>query len=123
MYPDDRRYSKNHEWIIITDGEVRVGITEYAQDQLGDVVYVELPEVGRQLKQDEIFGTIESVKAGSELFCPVTGKVKAVNSDLNDHPELVNSNPHDTWMICLSLDDPLEVEALLDAASYRSVLE
>ena len=123
MYPDDRRYSKDHEWIVITDGEARVGITQYAQEQLGDVVYVELPEVGRQLKQGEIFGTIESVKAVSELFCPVTGKIIAVNADLNDHPELVNSNPHDTWMICLSLDDPLEVEALLDAASYRSVLE
>jgi len=120
MYPDDRRYSKDHEWIVITDGEARVGITQYAQEQLGDVVYVELPEVGRQLKQGEIFGTIESVKAVSELFCPVTGKVTAVNADLNDHPELVNSTPHETWMICLSLDDPSQVDSLLDAASYGS---
>ncbi|SUZ85643.1 uncharacterized protein METZ01_LOCUS38497 [marine metagenome] len=120
MYPDDRRYSKDHEWIVITDGEARVGITQYAQEQLGDVVYVELPEVGRQLKQGEIFGTIESVKAVSELFCPVTGKVTAVNADLNDHPELVNSRPHETWMICLSLDDPSQVDSLLDAASYGS---
>ncbi|HJO17773.1 MAG TPA: glycine cleavage system protein GcvH [Vicinamibacterales bacterium] len=123
MYPDDRRYSKDHEWIVITDGGVKVGITHYAQDQLGDVVYVELPEVGRQLKQGEIFGTIESVKAVSELFCPVTGKVTAVNADLNDHPELVNSTPHETWMICLSLDDPSQVDSLLDAASYRSSIE
>ena len=123
MYPDDRRYSKDHEWIVITDGEARVGITQYAQEQLGDVVYVELPEVGRQLKQGEIFGTIESVKAVSELFCPVTGKVTAVNADLNDHPELVNSRPHETWMICLSLDDPSQVDSLLDAASYRSSIE
>ena len=120
MYPDDRRYSKDHEWIVITDGEARVGITQYAQEQLGDVVYVELPEVGRQLKQGEIFGTIESVKAVSELFCPVTGKVTAVNADLNDHPELVNSTPHETWMIRLSLDDPSQVDSLLDAASYGS---
>jgi len=120
MYSDDRRYSKDHEWIVITDGEARVGITQYAQEQLGDVVYVELPEVGRQLKQGEIFGTIESVKAVSELFCPVTGKVTAVNADLNDHPELVNSTPHETWMICLSLDDPSQVDSLLDAASYGS---
>ncbi len=120
MYSDDRRYSKDHEWIVITDGEARVGITQYAQEQLGDVVYVELPEVGRQLKQGEIFGTIESVKAVSELFCPVTGKVTAVNADLNDHPELVNSRPHETWMICLSLDDPSQVDSLLDAASYGS---
>lgn len=120
MYPDDRRYSKDHEWIVITDGEARVGITQYAQEQLGDVVYVELPEVGRQLKQGEIFGTIESVKAVSELFCPVTGKIIAVNADLNDHPELVNSTPHETWMIRLSLDDPSQVDSLLDAASYGS---
>ena len=123
MYPDDRRYSKDHEWIVITDGEARVGITQYAQEQLGDVVYVELPEVGRQLKQGEIFGTIESVKAGSELFCPVTGKIIAVNADLNDHPELVNSTPHETWMIRLSLDDPSQVDSLLDAASYGSSID
>tara|TARA_B100000470_G_scaffold206444_1_gene181751 strand:+ start:141 stop:512 length:372 start_codon:yes stop_codon:yes gene_type:complete len=123
MYPDDRRYSKDHEWIVITDGEARVGITQYAQEQLGDVVYVELPEVGRQLKQGEIFGTIESVKAVSELFCPVTGKIIAVNADLNDHPELVNSTPHETWMIRLSLDDPSQVDSLLDAASYGSSIE
>jgi len=123
MYPDDRRYSKDHEWIVITDGEARVGITEYAQEQLGDVVYVELPEVGRQLKQGEIFGTIESVKAVSELFCPVTGKIIAVNADLNDHPELVNSTPHETWMIRLSLDDPSQVDSLLDAASYGSSID
>jgi len=123
MYPDDRRYSKDHEWIVITDGEARVGITQYAQEQLGDVVYVELPEVGRQLKQGEIFGTIESVKAVSELFCPVTGKVTAVNADLNDHPELVNSTPHETWMIRLSLDDPSQVDSLLDAVSYGSSIE
>jgi glycine cleavage system H protein len=123
MYPDDRRYSKDHEWIVITDGEARVGITEYAQEQLGDVVYVELPEVGRQLKQGEIFGTIESVKAVSELFCPVTGKIIAVNAELNDHPELVNSTPHETWMIRLSLDDPSQVDSLLDAASYGSSID
>ena len=123
MYPDDRRYSKDHEWIVITDGEARVGITQYAQEQLGDVVYVELPEVGRQLKQGEIFGTIESVKAVSELFCPVTGKIIAVNADLNDHPEMVNSAPHETWMIRLSLDDPSQVDSLLDAASYGSSID
>jgi len=123
MYPDDRRYSKDHEWIVITDGEARVGITQYAQEQLGDVVYVELPEVGRQLKQGEIFGTIESVKAVSELFCPVTGKIIAVNADLNDHPELVNSAPHETWMIRLSLDDPSQLDSLLDAASYGSSID
>lgn len=123
MYPNDRRYSKDHEWIVITDGEARVGITQYAQEQLGDVVYVELPEVGRQLKQGEIFGTIESVKAVSELFCPVTGKIIAVNADLNDHPELVNSAPHETWMIRLSLDDPSQLDSLLDAASYGSSID
>src|SRR5204863_5355697 len=99
MYPTDLKYTKDHEWLRIKDGEATVGITDFAQRQLGDVVFVELPEVGRQLKQGEVFGTIESVKAVSELFSPLSGEVSAVNGDLASHPETVNSKPHETWMI------------------------
>ncbi|HJO37896.1 MAG: glycine cleavage system protein GcvH [Vicinamibacterales bacterium] len=122
MYPDDRKYSKDHEWVKLSGGEATIGITQYAQEQLGDVVYVELPEVGRAVKRGEIFGTIESVKAVSELFCPMSGEVTAVNADLSDYPEVVNSKPHDTWMITLKLGDPSEAEGLLDSAGYQASL-
>ncbi|HAK55704.1 MAG: glycine cleavage system protein GcvH [Vicinamibacterales bacterium] len=122
MYPDDRKYSKDHEWVIVSGAEAKIGITQYAQEQLGDVVYVELPEVGRVVKQGEIFGTIESVKAVSELFCPTSGEVTAVNADLGDHPEAVNAQPHDTWLITLKLADPAEVDGLLDGAGYQALL-
>lgn len=122
MYPDDRKYSKDHEWVLMTDGEATIGITQYAQEQLGDVVYVELPEVGRTLKQGEIFGTIESVKAVSELYCPMSGEVTAVNTALGDQPETVNAKPHDTWMIALRVADPAEGDGLLDGAGYQALL-
>jgi glycine cleavage system H protein len=122
MYPDDRKYSKDHEWVTLSGGEATIGITQYAQEQLGDVVYVELPEVGRAVKRGEIFGTIESVKAVSELFCPMSGEVTAANADLGDHPEVVNAKPHDTWMITLKLADPSEAESLLDSAGYQALL-
>jgi glycine cleavage system H protein len=122
MYPDDRKYSKDHEWVMVSGGEATIGITQYAQEQLGDVVYVELPEVGRAVKQGEIFGTIESVKAVSELFCPLSGEVTAVNADLGDHPEAVNAKPHDAWMITLKLADPSEADGLLDGAGYQALL-
>src|SRR6187455_825725 len=99
MYPTDLKYTKDHEWVRFDGGEAAVGITDFAQRQLGDVVFVELPEVGRQLKQHEVFGTIESVKAVSELFSPVSGEVVAVNPDLGSHPEAVNNAAHETWMI------------------------
>ena len=104
MYPADLKYTKDHEWVRIDGGDGRVGITDYAQKQLGDVVYVELPEVGRTLTQGEVFGTIESVKAVSELFAPVSGEVVAVNDALSDTPEPVNSDPHDAWMITAAAD-------------------
>ena len=99
MYPTELKYTKDHEWIRLSGSEAAVGITDFAQKQLGDVVFVELPDVGRRLKQGEAFGTIESVKAVSELFSPVSGEVTAVNEDLATHPEKVNAKPHDTWMI------------------------
>ena len=122
MYPDDRKYSKEHEWVIIAGDEAKIGITDYAQEQLGEVVYVELPEVGRTLKQGEIFGTIESVKAVSELFCPISGEVTAVNTALVDQPEPVNAAPHDTWIVTLKVSDVSEGAGLLDGAGYTALL-
>lgn len=123
MYPGDLKYTKDHEWLRPTaDGEAEVGITDYAQQQLGDVVYLDLPEVGRQLAQGESFGTIESVKAVSELFAPVGGEVIAVNETLKAAPESVNSNPHAAWMVRLRLAAPAEVAGLLDANAYSALL-
>ncbi|HEU4787895.1 MAG TPA: glycine cleavage system protein GcvH [Gemmatimonadaceae bacterium] len=118
MYPADLKYTKDHEWVKISGTEARVGITDYAQKQLGDVVFVELPDVGRKVKQGEVFGTIESVKAVSELFSPMSGEVVEVNNGLADHPEKVNSEPHQTWMIRLRIDNPSEASNLLDSSKY-----
>src|SRR5258705_643746 len=108
-YPAGFKYTKDHEWIELSGGNGKVGITDYAQQQLGDVVYIELPEVGTKLKQGQSFGTIESVKAVSELYSPVSGTVVEVNGSLKDKPEVINSQPHDTSMIVLQLADPAEV--------------
>jgi len=123
MYPNDLKYTKDHEWIRLDGGEATVGITDFAQRQLGDVVFVELPDVGRTLKQGEVFGTIESVKAVSELFSPVSGEVVAVNGDLGSHPETVNGKPHEAWMIRLRPSDPSETGNLLDAAAYMQLVK
>ena len=123
MYPNDRKYSKDHEWVQMIDSEARIGITHYAQEQLGDVVYVELPEVGRIIKQGEIFGTIESVKAVSELYSPMSGEVTWVNSELVDHPELVNGKPHEAWMIVVKPSNLEESSELMDATAYSEHLK
>ena len=123
MYPADRRYTKDHEWIIVTGNLGRVGITDYAQKQLGDVVYLELPEVGRSFKKGDVFGTIESVKAVSELYSPVSGEVTEVNSRLVEHPEGVNSSPHESWMIALKVADGAEAQDLLDAGQYTQLTQ
>src|SRR5881296_51542 len=122
-YPADYKYTRDHEWIELVDGRGKVGITDYAQQQLGDVVYIELPEVGAKLKQGQSFGTIESVKAVSELYSPVTGEVVDVNSALKDKPETVNANPHGSWMIVVKLANPGEAGALLDASQYRDLVK
>ena len=122
MYPQELKYTKDHEWIRVADGRGRVGVTDYAQEQLGDVVYVELPEVGRSFRQGEQFGSIESVKAVSDLYCPVAGTVVEVNQALADKPETVNQDPHAAWMIVLALDNPDDVGALLDAAAYGELV-
>ena len=117
------RYTKDHEWISV-DGDVgTVGITDYAQQQLGDVVFVELPEVGRKLKAGDQFGTVESVKAVSELYSPMAGEVVEVNAPLADKPETINQDPHGAaWMIVLKLDDPAAANALMDAAAYERLV-
>jgi glycine cleavage system H protein len=121
-YPADLKYSKDHEWVRINGDTADVGITDYAQQQLGDVVYVDLPEVGRRLTAGESFGSIESVKAVSELFSPMSGEVVEVNPALKDHPEAVNSAPHDTWMVRVRLSDPSATGGLLDSAQYQALL-
>ena len=123
MYPSDLKYTKEHEWIRVDGTEATVGITDFAQQQLGDIVFVELPAVGRQLKQGEVFGTVESVKAVSELFAPVSGEVVAVNSELGTHPESVNAKPHDAWMIRVKSSNAAEVGSLLDAAAYSDLIK
>jgi glycine cleavage system H protein len=121
MYPTDLKYTKDHEWVRRAGAEARVGITDYAQKQLGDVVYLELPEVGRQLRKGDVFGTIESVKAVSELYAPISGTVTAVNSTLAERPEGVNRDPHGSWMIAMTPDDGAGDAELLDAAQYTEL--
>jgi glycine cleavage system H protein len=122
-YPTSYKYTKDHEWIELTADRGRVGITDYAQQQLGDVVYIDLPEVGAKLKQGQSFGTIESVKAVSELYSPVTGEVVEVNTALKDKPEAVNADPHASWMVVVRLANPDEAAALLDAPQYQELVK
>ena len=122
-YPTGLKYTKDHEWIELTADQGKVGITDYAQKQLGDVVFVELPEVGAKVKQGQSFGTIESVKAVSELYSPVTGEIVEVNSALKDKPETVNKNPHESWMVVIKMTVPSEAAALLDAAQYEALVK
>ena len=122
MYPADLKYTKDHEWVRSGDGEAVIGITDYAQAQLGDVVFVELPAVGRTIKQGEVFGTIESVKAVSELYAPVSGEVVAVNDALSTSPESVNKDPHGAWIIKVKPSNAGELGALLDATAYGAIV-
>ena len=123
MYPEGYRYTKDHEWIAVEGDRGKVGITDYAQKQLGDVVFVELPEVGRTLAAGEQFGTVESVKAVSELYSPVAGEVVEVNAPLADKPETINQDPHGAaWMIVIKLKHPAAAGELLDAAAYQALV-
>lgn len=125
MNPDNLKYSREHEWVIVSDeGYAVVGITHFAQDSLGDVVFVELPEVGGEVGQFEKMGEIESVKAVSDLFSPVSGKVIERNDRLLDEPELVNDSPYeDGWMLKVEMDDSSEIDNLLSSSEYDSLLE
>ena len=120
-YPAELKYTKDHEWIRISGDIAEVGITDYAQQQLGDVVFVELPDAGRAIAAGESFGSIESVKAVSELFAPMSGEVIDVNPSLKDHPEAVNTRPHDTWMVKVRLSDPTNTATLLDSVQYEAL--
>lgn len=123
--PENLKYAKTHEWSKLEDDNVvRIGITDFAQEELGDLVYIELPEMGKQLKAGEQCAVVESVKTASDLFSPVTGVIVAINDEaLGDAPELVNDEPYDTWLFCIKADDPAELDNLMDAAAYQQMIE
>jgi len=122
--PDDVRFTENHEWARPEDNDVRVGISDYAQDQLGDIVFVELPQVGSTYDKGQEFGTVESVKAVAELYMPIGGEVLATNTALEDSPELVNKNPYtDGWMIRIKPSDPAELDTLMAKGAYLELLK
>jgi len=124
MYPKNLKYTEDHEWIRVEGGEGVVGITHYAQDQLGDIVFVELPEVGDEFGQGESFGVVESVKTVSDLYMPLAGKIVEVNEELLDSPELVNEDPYEAgWIAKIEIADESELEALMDAEQYEASLE
>lgn len=121
--PKDLRYSKEHEWVKQEGNTVKIGITHFAQDELGDIVFVELPSVGDQLKANQPFGSVESVKTVSELYAPIGGKVVAVNEELEDSPEFVNESPYEkAWMVELEVTDVSEIEALMTADAYEKMI-
>ena len=123
MIPPDLRYTKDHEWVRVEGGQGRIGITAYAQEQLGDVVFVDLPQVGGAVSQGEQFGSIESVKAVSDLYAPVSGEVVEVNGGAAAQPEQVNQDPYGTWLIAVRLSNPDELASLLDAAGYAEIVK
>jgi glycine cleavage system H protein len=118
-YPTDRKYTKEHEWIQANGGSAAIGITDYAQQSLGDIVFVEAPKVGAELTAGKTFGTVESVKAVSDLFAPASGTVTEVNAELATSPEKVNKDPHGSWVVKIELKNPTELNALLSAADYE----
>lgn len=123
MYPEDLKYDREHEWVRVSGDTATIGISDFAQDQLGEVVYVDLPSVGGAVAAGDSFGEIESVKSVSELFAPVSGEIVEVNGALDDAPETVNSDAYgDGWIIKVKLSDPAELDALMDAAAYEAFL-
>ena len=123
MVPTDLRYTNDHEWIRVDGDEATIGVTAYAADQLGDIVFVDLPDVGRSVEQAAAFGVVESVKAVSDLFAPVGGEVTATNEDLGGNPELVNSDPYGAgWMVRLRLSDAGQLDGLLDPVAYDALI-
>jgi glycine cleavage system H protein len=124
MYPDDLRYTKEHEWARLEGGIVRVGITHYAQDSLGDIVYVDLPGPGTQVASGQAFGEVESTKSVSDIFSPITGEITERNSKLEESPEVVNSDPYgEGWMVVITPANPGELDGLLSAADYQAFIE
>jgi len=123
LIPAELKYTKDHEWAKEEDGKIRVGITDHAQKELGDIVFVELPEVGKKVKKGEQVATVESVKAVGEVYAPVSGEVVEVNTSLESSPELVNKDPYgEGWIFVLKVDDPAALDALLDAAGYEALV-
>ncbi|MFT9849044.1 glycine cleavage system protein GcvH [Aneurinibacillus sp. REN35] len=122
--PTNLKYSKEHEWVRIEGNKAHIGITDFAQSELGDIVFVELPAVGDEMKQDQPFGSVESVKTVSELYAPLSGKVIEVNGDLEDSPELVNESPYENaWMVVIELADDSELNKLMDAKAYEEMVQ
>jgi glycine cleavage system H protein len=117
-YPKEFRYTREHEWIKVDGGKATIGITTHAQEALGDIVFVELPKVGDEVSVGKSFSTVESVKAVSEIYAPASGKVEAINEELNTAPEKINSDAHGAWLVSISLSNPSEVDALLDSEAY-----
>jgi glycine cleavage system H protein len=121
-YPASYRYTKEHEWINVEGTTAKIGITDYAQNSLGDIVFVELPKVGSTLEKDKIFGSVESVKSVSDLFAPASGTVTAVNEELTSAPEKINTDAHAAWILTLELSDPGQIATLLSAADYEKFI-
>ena len=123
-FPEDLKYSREHEWVLVEDNTATVGITDYAQEQLGDVVFVELPAVGDKVTKDEAFGVVESVKAVSDVYAPVSGTVLEINDDLPESPDMINEDPYgDGWIVKIEIIDPTDLDDLLDAEAYRQYTE
>jgi glycine cleavage system H protein len=124
QYPDDRKYGREHEWVAVDGDTARIGISDYAQDALGDVVYVQLPDVGLEVVANASCAEVESTKSVSEIYSPVSGQITAVNEGLNDRPELLNQDPYgEGWIFAITLADPAELDALMDAAAYQQLVE
>ncbi|MDF2187125.1 glycine cleavage system protein GcvH [Paraflavitalea sp. CAU 1676] len=122
--PANLRYTKDHEWVLLEGNIATIGITDFAQRELGDIVYVDVPNVGKALSAEEVFGTVEAVKTVSDLFLPVAGTIKELNSELDGQPELVNTDPYGQgWMIKVTVSNPADVDALMDAAAYGKLIE
>lgn len=123
-FPEDLRYSKEHEWVRVEGGTAVIGITDFAQDELGDIVFVELPEAGKTMQANDTFGVAESVKTVSDLYSPVSGEVVEINSTLEDEPESVNNSPYgDGWMIKVKMSDPSQADGLMSAADYKAMVK
>jgi len=123
MIPENLKYTKTHEWVRVENGKVKMGITYHAQEQLHDIVYVELPEVGTEIEKGDTLGVIESVKAASDIYSPVSGKVVAVNENVIDQPELLNQDPYENWLVEIEMNNPKELDELLGPEEYKKVVE
>jgi glycine cleavage system H protein len=122
-FPAELKYTKDHEWIKVEGNEATIGITEFAQGELGDIVYIDVPTLGKEIEKDEVFGTVEAVKTVSDLFMPVSGTINEVNPALNSEPELVNTDPYgDGWMVKITIKDASEIDSLLSADDYKTVI-